>query len=141
MMLIHHHTLFLLMLVLNEIKLFSLEFVRGVNWIYLPAGVIRLLCTLLFAEAGAAGLLIVSWLVCFLYFFPDDWIRSFSGACVAALTLWDVLCGAPLFWAGCLAGPAHPAAAAVAERYLCAGQCLASGLVRVVARRWATGPP
>lgn len=52
-------TLFLFMLVLNEWLFSSLEFVRGVNWIYLPAGV-RLLCTLLFAEAGAAGLLIVS---------------------------------------------------------------------------------
>ena len=57
---------------------------RGVNWIYLPAGV-RLLCTLLFAGAGGVGLLIASWLVCFFYFFPDDIARSFLGGIVAAL--------------------------------------------------------
>ena len=86
-------TLFLFMLVLNEWLFSSLEFVRGVNWIYLPAGV-RLLCTLLFAEAGAAGLLIVSWLVCFLYFFPDDWICYFGGGIVAALAPYGTFCAA-----------------------------------------------
>lgn len=75
--------LFLAALWLNELLFARLEFVRGVNWIYLPAGV-RLLCTLLFGEAGAIGLLLVSWAVCFLYFFPDDYIRSFMGGILAS---------------------------------------------------------
>ena len=77
---------FVVMLALNEWLFSSLEFVRGVNWIYLPAGV-RLLCTLLFAGAGGVGLLIASWLVCFFYFFPDDMARSFLGGIVAALAM------------------------------------------------------
>ena len=51
--------LFVSMLALNEWLFTQFEFARGINWIYLPAGV-RLLCTLLFAEAGAIGLLLVS---------------------------------------------------------------------------------
>jgi hypothetical protein len=58
------------------------EFVRGVNWIYLPAG-IRLLSTLLLGVDGAIGLLIASWLVNFFYFFPHDPVRSFVGGIVA----------------------------------------------------------
>lgn len=69
--------MFILMLVLNEWLFRNLEFVPGINWVYLPAGM-RLLCTLLFGEAGAIGLLLVSWLVSFFYFFPND----FSRACV-----------------------------------------------------------
>jgi len=75
--------LFLGALALNELLFARLEFVRGVNWIYLPAG-IRLLCTLLFGEAGAIGLLLVSWAVCFFYFFPDDVVRSFMGGILAS---------------------------------------------------------
>jgi hypothetical protein len=76
--------LFLSMIALNELLFTRLEFARGINWIYLPAGM-RLLCTLLFAEAGAIGLLIASWLICFFYFFPDDPIRSFVGGILAAV--------------------------------------------------------
>lgn len=76
--------LFVLMLALNEWLFRELEFVPGINWIYLPAGM-RLLCTLLFGGAGAVGLLIVSWLVSFLYFFPDDFSRSFMGGIIAAV--------------------------------------------------------
>ncbi len=76
--------LFVLMLILNEWLFTRLEFARGINWIYLPAG-IRLLSTLLFGGAGAIGLLIVSWLVSFFYFFPDDFIRSFMGGILATL--------------------------------------------------------
>lgn len=46
---------FLLMLIVNEWLFSRFEFARGINWIYLPAGM-RLLCILLFAEAGAVGL-------------------------------------------------------------------------------------
>jgi hypothetical protein len=58
------------------------EFVRGVNWIYLPAG-IRLLSTLLLGVDGALGLLLASWVVDFFYFFPNDPIRSFVGGILA----------------------------------------------------------
>ena len=75
---------FLGTIAINEFLFARLEFAHGISWIYLPAGV-RLLCILLFAEAGAIGILLASWLVCFLYFFPDDAIRSFAGGILAAL--------------------------------------------------------
>lgn len=75
--------LFCTTLLANELLFPQLEFIRGVNWIYLPAGM-RLLCILLFAEAGAVGLLIASWLVCYFYFFPNDMMRSFMGGIIAA---------------------------------------------------------
>ena len=85
--------LFVAMLAINEWLFTRFEFARGINWIYLPAG-IRLLSTLLFAEAGAIGLLLVSWLVCFFYFFPDDPVRSFAGGILAALGPYLVYRGA-----------------------------------------------
>lgn len=84
MMVITTMALFVATLAMNEWLFTRFEFVRGINWFYLPAG-IRLLSTLLFAEAGAIGLLLVSWLVCFFYFFPDDPVRSFAGGILAAL--------------------------------------------------------
>lgn len=74
--------LFTGMLVLNELLFKRLEFAPGINWVYLPAGM-RLLCTLLFAEAGAVGLLIVSWGVSFLVFFPGNFDRAFMGGILA----------------------------------------------------------
>ncbi|WP_250522448.1 hypothetical protein [Caballeronia sp. ATUFL_F2_KS42] len=65
------------------------EFVRGVNWIYLPAG-IRLLSTLLFGADGALGLLFASWLVDFFYFFPNDPVRSFVGGIIATVAPYAV---------------------------------------------------
>lgn len=76
--------LFLGAIALNELLFASFEFARGISWVYLPAGV-RLLCVLLFAEAGALGILFASWFICFFYFFPDDPIRSFAGGILAAL--------------------------------------------------------
>lgn len=76
--------LFLLILGINECLFTRLEFARGINWIYLPAGV-RLLCTMLFAEAGAVGLLLVSWLYCFFILFPDDMIRSLVGGVLSTV--------------------------------------------------------
>lgn len=76
--------LFVAALVINVWIFPKLEFVPGISWVYLPAGV-RLLCTLLFAEAGAVGLLLVSWLVCFFYFFPNDPLRSFMGGILASV--------------------------------------------------------
>jgi hypothetical protein len=81
--------LFLAALAVNELLFTRLEFGAGVNWIYLPAGV-RLLCTLLFAEAGAIGLLLVSWLVCFFHFFPNDPVRAFAGGILASAAPYGV---------------------------------------------------
>lgn len=77
--------LFLLVFLANEWLFNSahFEFVRGMNWIYLPAGM-RLLCTLLFGGAGAIGVLIASWITCVFYFFPDDPLRSFAGGIASA---------------------------------------------------------
>ena len=78
--------LFLLVFVINEwlFNSATFEVVRGMNWIYLPAGM-RLLLTLLFGGAGAIGVLIASWITCVFYFFPDDPLRSFAGGIASAL--------------------------------------------------------
>ena len=76
--------LFSAMLALNDWLFRRFEFAPGINFVYLPAGM-RLLCTLLFAEQGAIGLLIVSWGVSFLVFFPGQFERPFVGGIIAAL--------------------------------------------------------
>jgi len=75
--------LFLGSLAVNELVFTNLEFVRGINWIYLPAGA-RLICTLLFGLPAALGLLAGSWMACFFYYFPDDVLRSTAGGIMAA---------------------------------------------------------
>jgi hypothetical protein len=75
--------LFLAALKINELLFAQFEFAPGINWIYLPAGV-RLLATLMFGEAGAVGLLFISWIVCFVDFFPNDPVRSFVGGILAS---------------------------------------------------------
>jgi hypothetical protein len=75
--------LFAAMLVLNELMFSRLEFTRGINYVYLPAGM-RLVCTLLFGEAGAIGLLLASWAASFLVFFPGQFDRPFAGGIIAA---------------------------------------------------------
>jgi hypothetical protein len=85
--------LFLAMLWANDWLFQRFEFAPGINWVYLPAGM-RLLCTLLFAEAGALGLLLVSWYVSFVYFFPGDPARAFVGGILATLAPWLVYRGA-----------------------------------------------
>ena len=89
--------LFLAMLWLNEWLFRRLEFTPGISFVYLPAGM-RLLCTLLFAEDGACGLLLVSWLVDFLYFFPQDFERAFVGGILSTAAPWLVYRGARRFW-------------------------------------------
>ena len=71
-------------LAVNELFLLRFEFAAGINWIYLPAGV-RLLSTLLFAEAGAVGLFLVGWAACAFIFFPDDPLRSVAGGFLGSL--------------------------------------------------------
>jgi hypothetical protein len=80
-------------LLINELLFKQLEFAEGINWIYLPAGV-RLLATLLFAEAGALGLLLVSWLYCFLILFPNEPVRALAGGILASVAPYLVYLGA-----------------------------------------------
>lgn len=75
--------LFLAALTLNEWLFAGSEFVRGINWIYLPAGM-RLVCTLLFGGAGALGVLLASALATVFYYFPGDLPRALTDACVSA---------------------------------------------------------
>jgi hypothetical protein len=62
----------------------NVEFMRGVGWIYLPAGA-RLLCPLLLGLPGAVGVLLGSWSECFFHLYPDDPVRSFAGGISSAL--------------------------------------------------------
>jgi hypothetical protein len=62
----------------------NVEFMRGVGWIYLPAGA-RLLCPLLLGLPGAAGVLVASWCECFFHLYPDDPLRSFAGGISSSL--------------------------------------------------------
>lgn len=80
---------FVLSLWINQEVFAHSEFVRGVNWIYLPSG-IRLLATLLLGADGAIGLLIASWLVDFFYFFPHDSVRSIAGGIIATVAPYAV---------------------------------------------------
>lgn len=82
-MLLGSALLFLLSFGLNEWLFAGSEFVRGINWIYLPAGM-RLLCTLLFGGAGALGVLLASCLTSLLYYFPGDLERALFGAASSA---------------------------------------------------------
>jgi hypothetical protein len=80
---------FLAMLAINEWIFSHSEFVRGINWVYLPAGA-RLLCILLFGGSGALGVLIASWIASFYYFFPDDFIRAFAGGIIGTVAPYTV---------------------------------------------------
>jgi hypothetical protein len=76
--------LFLAALIANELLFPHSEYAPGANWVYLPAGM-RLLCTLLFAEAGAIGMLLASWVSCVFLYFPDDPLRSLFYGTISAL--------------------------------------------------------
>jgi hypothetical protein len=76
--------IFLLTLVANEWIFWHSEFVRGVNWVYLPAGM-RLLCTLLFGGLGALGILMASLISCFFYYFPHEPVRAAFVGIISAL--------------------------------------------------------
>jgi len=89
--------LFAIALAINHWLFARLEFAAGINWVYLPAGV-RLLATLLFAESGAIGLLLVSWPVDFLWFFPDDPQRAFIGGIISTVAPYGVYLAARRFY-------------------------------------------
>ena len=80
---------FILSLWINQEVFTHSEFLRGVNWVFLPAG-IRLLSTLLLGADGAIGLLVAGLLVDFLYFFPHDPVRSIVGAILGSVAPYAV---------------------------------------------------
>ena len=70
---------------LNEWLFRQTEFTEGIAWVYLPAGV-RLICTLLFAEAGCVGLLLGSLATTATYrLFPHDPITAAGYCLISAL--------------------------------------------------------
>jgi len=73
-----------LMMLVNELFFMRAEFLKGIGWIYLPAGS-RLLCTLLVGRAGAVGLLLTGWIACYWYYFPGDPLRATAGAIAGAI--------------------------------------------------------
>jgi hypothetical protein len=60
------------------------EYATGVNWLYLPAGV-RLIAVLLFAEAGAVGVLMGSLVAAFGFVFANDPVTAIGGALISAI--------------------------------------------------------
>jgi hypothetical protein len=61
----------------------TFELRRGINWIFLPAGV-RLLCTLLFGAAGAIGLFIASLIVSVQIYGEMGGVTNVVSACISA---------------------------------------------------------
>ncbi|WP_250508267.1 MULTISPECIES: hypothetical protein [unclassified Caballeronia] len=74
---------------LNEKIFVHSQFVRRVNWVYLPAG-IRLLSTLLLGADGALGMLLASWVLNFYYFLPNGPVRSFIDGFIATAAPYTV---------------------------------------------------
>lgn len=83
------HLLFIGALAANDWLFRKFEHSSGINYIFLPAGA-RLLSPLLFGHVGAVGLLIVSWLVGFFHFFPDDPMRAFMGGIISTAAPYGV---------------------------------------------------
>lgn len=72
--------------VLNTNLFSGMEFSQGIAWVYMPAG-IRLLCILLFAEEGAAGVFLASLFTASVYdLFPDDPIAMLGYSLISALS-------------------------------------------------------
>lgn len=67
----------------NEVAFLQFEHSKGINWVFLPAGV-RLLATLLFGFAGFVGLFLASIYLNFHHFAFDNDVRALSGAIAAA---------------------------------------------------------
>lgn len=85
------------MMLVNELFFRDTEFLKGIGWIYLPAGT-RLLCTLLFGAPGAIGLFLLSWLVCYWCYFPGDVLRATMGAGASAASPYIVYLLAKWRW-------------------------------------------
>jgi len=68
----------------NQMITAPLEEARGVNWIFLPAG-IRIFITLIFDYSGAIGLVIASLLINYIGFFETDFISTLGIAVICGL--------------------------------------------------------
>lgn len=68
---------------INELAFIQFEQSKGINWVFLPAG-IRLLATLFFGFAGFTGLLLASFYLNFHHFVFQDEVRAISGAIAGA---------------------------------------------------------
>jgi hypothetical protein len=76
---------YMLVYMTNDWLFKHIEFTQGIAWIYLPAG-IRLICTLLFAEAGVFGILLASLLTSSIYaIFPGDPVTTVGYSLISAL--------------------------------------------------------
>lgn len=76
---------YMLVYMTNDWLFKHIEFTQGIAWIYLPAG-IRLICTLLFAEAGVLGILLASLLTSSIYaLFPGDPVTTIGYSIISAL--------------------------------------------------------
>lgn len=69
---------------INELIFIQFEQSKGVNWVFIPAG-IRLLSTLLFGLAGFEGLLLAGVYLNFYHFHFHSDFRAWSGALAGAL--------------------------------------------------------
>jgi hypothetical protein len=69
---------------INELVFLPIEQSKGINWVFIPAGV-RLLSTMFFGLAGFEGLLLVSLYLNFFHFEFDSDYRAWSGAVAGAL--------------------------------------------------------
>ena len=70
---------------LNQFIAAPLEDVKGVNWIFLPAG-IRIFLTLILDYSGAIGLAIASLLINYIGFYETDLISTIGIAVICGLT-------------------------------------------------------
>jgi hypothetical protein len=68
---------------INELMFIPLEQSRGINWVFIPAG-IRLLATLFFGLAGFEGLLLAGLYLNFCHFDFQNDFRAWSGAFAGA---------------------------------------------------------
>jgi hypothetical protein len=82
--------LFLAMLALNQWIFSELEFVRGVNWIYLPAGARLHLPCFLRRRAWSGFSSCHGWSATFT-FSRMTGLRAFAGGIMATLALWHLL--------------------------------------------------
>lgn len=64
-------TAYIMLFLLNNYFFSSLEFSKGVNWIYLPSG-FRLMFVLIFVEWGAIGLVLASMYINHFYYFNGN---------------------------------------------------------------------
>lgn len=74
---------FLALNAINEFVFIQLEHSKGVNWVFIPAG-LRLLATLFFGFAGFVGLLLASLYLNFCHFGFNDDVRALTGALAGA---------------------------------------------------------